>query len=80
MVSKKNFNRKINKLLVRIFQQGWYFYNQKRPNFHKMQKTRYQNFHFIYTLLHKSIAFGGLPTIKQALDIAYESQEGIEEI
>ena len=36
--------------VVRIFQQGWYFYDQKRPNFQKMQKTRYRNFHFIYTL------------------------------
>ena len=50
IVSKSNFNRKINKLLVRIFQQGWYFYNRKRPNFQKMQKTQYRNFHCIYTL------------------------------
>ena len=50
MVSKSNFNRKINRLLVRIFQQGWYFYDQKRPNFQKMQKTQYRNFHFLYTL------------------------------
>ena len=50
IVSKSNFNRKINKLLVRIFQQGWYFYDRKRPNFQKMQKTQYRNFHCIYTL------------------------------
>ena len=49
-VSKSNFNRKINKLLVRIFQQGWYFYDRKRPNFQKMQKTQHRNFHCIYTL------------------------------
>ena len=35
----------------RIFQQGWYFYDQKRPHFQKMQKTQYRNFHFIYTLI-----------------------------
>ena len=38
------------KLLVRILQQGLYFYDRKRPNIQKMQKKRYRNFHFIYTL------------------------------
>ena len=34
-----NFNRKINKLLVRIFQQGWYFYDQKTKFSENAKKT-----------------------------------------
>ena len=60
LVEKANFNRKINKLLVRIFQQGLYFYDRKRPNFQKMQKNRYRNFHFIYTLMRSTYIWESL--------------------
>ena len=44
-----NFDRKINKLLVRIFQQGWYFYDQK-TKFSENEKKNDIEIFIAYTL------------------------------
>ena len=50
IVSKSSFNLKIDKPLVRILQQGWYFCDQKRPNFSENAKKTDTEVFISYTL------------------------------